>query len=316
MLLGIKAQACETTTIDSIVDNIDPHQTSQVDQATAVALNAFTLCDENLNYAGAALGHSFDSHEQGSTYRMTTVIAQNAKSISPEIKEGLVPALIDELDLHDYYSTAYILQLIEILIDKNSSLARKAALQLLSTQDPHAYSNNLLIATVTRLQKIAVQTPTPETGGSSIWAFRSRNTPCDDVTGPWGRYQLCPKYSASVADKYGNQIVLTCSSERYGIDFRVKFASSVWSKLSDANIETLAFGTNGTNQSMGVPYVIREDRALLASEPVSDEVMGKLLGANAADIYIRANSGEKNVGLRFTLKGSGKAIKKLMQYCE
>ncbi len=165
------------------------------------------------------------------------------------------------------------------------------------------------------MQKIIEKTPVTPTPGS-YWAFRSQNEGCDFISGPWGRYELCPRYFASVSDNQGNRIVLSCKSENAGIEFRVSLGNNLWAQLASKTIQSLGFAVNGSAQALGIPYVIARDQTLLAEEVLAPEMLDRLRSGSKLNILIRANSGEFNQQLPFTLQGSNKAITQLLQVCQ
>jgi hypothetical protein len=309
------SEACSYDTIQSIVSPINPYEANASSQLQ-MAFETLSLCDENLSYAGQLCGHSFNPYEGRSTKLMSEVVQQESSKLPPDLIEGLGLAMISELNLYEYASTVYMLRAVLSLGKAAPQHAKRFALALLKEQNAYERaSNEALLQAVRTLNSYSSVKP-PANGGSSIWAFRAQNQVCEYVRGPWGRYELCPSYYASVSDKYGNRIILACNSEHYGIEFRVGLGQELWSKVSSTSIQTMTFGTESLLQSMGVPYLINEDRTLLAEEALAPELLEELRRAKELKIGVRANSGEINHELQFTLKGSNVAIQQLLQACQ
>lgn len=316
------AQACTSATIDAIVNPINPYETSLVGDQMATALDTLGLCDENLQYAGVRLGQKFNPYESTSTQIMSQIVVSKSPSILHEMNYGLALGMIAKLNLYELNSTVTMLNAIVSLGRSARENAKTYALELLKKQNAYeANANSYLLQAVRDLKNLApqpVQPPPqviPVPVASPIWAFRSNNEACNGLTGPWGYYELCPRYYASVSDQFGNRIVLACKAENFGIEFRVTMSPSYWSRVANTNIETLAFGTSSTLQSLGAPYMIGPANTLMTQEPVAPEILNELRHANNLLINVRSNSGEVNTRLSFALKGSNIAIGQLLQYC-
>jgi hypothetical protein len=319
------AHACTTATIDSMIAPIDIYYQNRVAAQLDASLDTLGLCDENLSYAGAALAVKFDPYYPNAIGAMVAVISRQASSLPHELIAGLGAGLAKRVDLYYANSTYYMTNAIETLATYAPEYAKSFALALLSKQNPYnATANSYVLSTIKRLKTIAqpMQPPPPSPGpvvptpiASPIWGFRSNNETCNGVTGPWGYYELCPRYYASVSDQFGNRIVLACKSENFGVDFRVQLSQANWSKIASTRVQTLAFGTSSTLQSLGVPYMISQASTLLAQEPVAPEILNQLRSSNSLIINVRSNSGEVNTRLNFSLKGSNAAINQLLQYC-
>lgn len=309
-----QAKACTPETIRTIVGQIRTYEDRSVGNQLTAVLDNLALCDENLDLAGRLIGQSFTPYQEYATAVMSQIIQSRANLLPSELVRGLGFGLISEIAMYQHNPTINMLNAILSLARARPEYARLFALELLKKQAPYqAETNNQLLAAVGYLREMTVATP--PSGGSSIWAFRSQSESCEDVTGPWGRYELCPRYFASVSDAYGNRVVLACKSGNAGIEFRLALGSDLWRQAQSVRIQTLAFGTGSSMQSLGVPYVISRDRALLAEEVLAPEILQQLRSASKLKIAIRANSGESQLSLNFTLAGSGKAIGALLNVC-
>lgn len=309
-----QAEACTPDTIRTIVGQIQTYQQRSVGNQLSAVLDNLALCDENLDLAGQLIGRSFTPYQDYATSVMSEIIQSRANQLPSELVRGLGLGIIYEIAMYQHNPTVYMLNAILALARAQPQYARLFALELLKKQTPYQVeTNNQLLAAVGYLRNMTVAAP--PTGGSSIWAFRSQSESCEDVAGPWGRYELCPRYFASVSDAYGNRVVLACKSGNAGIEFRVALGSDLWRQAQSVRIQTLAFGTGSSMQSLGVPYVIARDRSLLAEEVLAPEILQQLRSASKLKIAIRANSGESQLSLNFTLAGSGKAIGSLLNVC-
>jgi hypothetical protein len=320
LLVGLgysDAKACTNATIDEIVVSINTFQEYSAGPQLRQVLSSLELCDENLYYAGYKVGSAFNPFQELATYEMANVVRNHAKSLPADLNQGLGLGLIHKLNLFQYNASIYMLNAILDLGKSKTQNAKQFALELLKRQNAYQEEANAqLLQAVQILQQYAKRS---SGGGSSqqgsYWAFRSRTEDCGYEAGPWGQYELCPRYFASVSDSYGNRIVLTCKAPNAGVEFRVSFANSVWSQFAGKQIQALGFGTTGAIQSLGVPYVIHRDQTLLAEEVLAPEILGALRGGNNLDILVRMDSGESSLNLKFTLKGSNKAISELLQVC-
>lgn len=307
------AWACTYETINTITENIEADYSTAAMQLEQ-SLRTLNLCDENLYYAGNSIGSKFDPSYQNSTYRMSEVIIKYSTSMNSDLIRGLGIALIKGLELDYGNSSIYMLRSVLALGKAAPIHSKEFALNLLKVQDPdYANANNQLLATVEQLQQTIQNNPEPVPG--SYWSFRSQNESCDFISGPWGQYELCPRYFASVSDNRGNRIVLSCKSENAGIEFRFSVGNSLWSQIASKTIQSLGFAVNGSAQSLGIPYVIARDQTLLAEEVLAPEMLDKLRTGKNLSISLRANSGEFSQQLPFTLQGSNKAITRLLQVC-
>lgn len=315
---GATALACSMSTLNSITSPIDPYYDNRVGQQVESALSSLSLCDENSEYGARLIGLKFDPYYTFSTGYMVESILPKINNLSVESALGLGFSVINKIDLYYSQSTEWMTYLIVELAKSRPQNAKQFALALLAKQDSYyREANQFILNAVEKIQKIAfkvVQAPSYQVG--SIWAFRSENETCDYYTTPWGRYSICPKYTASVSDQFGNRIILTCHSENFGIEFRLKLAGQSWANVAGENIQSLGFGSGQQVISLGVPYLVRQDKTLVAEEVLSPEMLWQLKSASKLEIKMRVNSGEKNVSLNFPLKGSNQAISRLLQYCQ
>lgn len=319
-LAGFRAEGCTNATIDEIVSSINTYKEHSVGAQLQQVVESLELCDENLYYAGFQVGRTFNTYKELATYDMSNVVMNAAKSLPADFNQGLGLAMIQGINMYKYNATVYMLKAILSLGKNAPQNAKQFALELLKQQNVYQEATNQqLLSAVQLLQKYAKQSGGGRSGGGSqqgsYWAFRSRTEDCGYEAGPWGQYELCPRYFASVSDSYGNRVVLTCKAPNAGIEFRVSFGNSMWTQLQGKQVQTLGFGTSGAIQSLGIPYIVNRDQTLLAEEVLAPEILGALRFGNGLDILVRMDSGESHLNLKFTLKGSNKAIGELLQVC-
>jgi hypothetical protein len=321
VLVGVLAvplysEACSIQTIDAMVDPIDPYESFSAKKNLQAVLENLQLCDENLFYAGDKVAKKFDPFYTRSSLFMSDIVRSNSSGLSEELASGLGLGLIDGIDLFYNNSTIYMLEAILQLARDHSNNAKQFAIELLKKSDPYYKAiNNELLKAVRTLRELANSTSNPQLP-SSIWSFRSEERTCKDISGPWGYYYPCPRYTASIADAKGNRLILSCRSNEHGINFRIRPSRELWNKVSNSEINTISFATNTINQQMGVPYMISEDGAIYVEESISEELLDRLRADKFLNIKMRLNSGESSAVLNYKLSGSNKAITKLMSYCQ
>jgi hypothetical protein len=240
------------------------------------------------------------------------IVVKRAPKLNNDLVHGLGLGLINRVDLY-YESTASILNAIVALGTSHNEYAKEFALSLLQKSDPYYENTDTQLKSAVASLRNAANAPSGDS--SEIWSFRSENKVCKTIPGQWGDYYPCPKYTASVSDQKGNRILLTCRSNEFGINFRIRPSRELWSQLANAKIEGLGFGTDKIHQWLGIPYLISEDFSLFAEEALSEELLNHLRSDKVLNITLRLNSGESNRSVRFNLSGSNKAIEKLLSYC-
>lgn len=309
--------ACTVETVNKIVSTIDPFREKSIQLNFTNAIESLSLCDENLFYAGKELGRSFDPFRVESTFIMSKVVIQEAGNINNELAYGLGLGLIGNLDLFRHNSTVYMLNAIIELARSNVGIAKEYALETMKKSDPfREQSNRELMKAVKILRELAQPPVLPPETPSSIWSFRSEDRVCKTIPGPWGYYYPCPKYTASIVDNRGNRLILTCSSNEYGINFRIRPSRELWNNIWSSTVESISFGTDKITQQMGLPYLINDDTAVHVEEPISEELLERLKADKVLNIKMRLNSGESSANLTYKLTGSNKAITTLMSYCQ
>lgn len=198
---------------------------------------------------------------------------------------------------------------------RHPHLAKEFAIELLKKKSVNYPNESQAIQHAVDRLKMTLDQGGSVVSGSSIWAFHSKNQSCDYYNGPWGYYYPCLRYYTTVSDNLGNRLILTCKNNESGIQFRVKLGNNMNNQLYQSQIESVSFGTNKLSQSMGEVYYIGQDNSLYVTEPISDELLVHLKSDKSLKVNFRINSGEANIQLGFTLKGSNQAVSKLIQVC-
>lgn len=310
-----QSKACTMETINEIASKINPYNEDEVSTTLQSTLDVIQLCDENLFYAGTAIGQKFNPYYDTASLTMSRVISNQASAMDSEFSKGVALGIIAKVNLY-YDTTIYFLNAIISLGKTNPSSAKELAIELLKKSNSYyTTTNNQLLQAVDILKSYApVNHKNP---GSQIWSFKSDNKTCRELRGPWrGAYYVCPQYYASVVDRKGNRITLTCNSEEYGIDLRARPSRELWNQIQNASIDGLNFGTNNINQWLGIPYLVTEDYTLLAESTLSEELLDGLRNDKFLELIFRLNSGEKELSMLFSLAGSNQAIKKLLEHCQ
>lgn len=315
-LITTSALACTMETIEKITNEVDPYYGNKVAGSLDNAIRVLGLCDENLGQAGILLGRTFDPYYRNSTQEMSQTVTALATQLHPELRRGLSEGMIEKVDLY-YQTSKWIMRSVYDLAKADSSLAKPSALALMKKSDSYYRdTDSYLKSTVDNLIRLAQTHVVDPIPSGSIWSFRSENKVCKSYPGPWGKYYVCPQYSASVADMKGNRILLTCSSMQDGIEMQLRLASESWMQIEPSTVSGVAFGTNSIRQSMGIPFVLPEHRVLILEEVLSEEVLTALQRDKTLSLKVRSRSGEKELQLNVPLSGSNAAISKLRSVCQ
>ncbi len=312
---GFQSEACSAERIESIANGINFYTSNVYEKIDQAIVSVTSLCDENLYDAGWVVGSKFYPYYQVNVENSSRVIIDRIALMSPEFARGLGLGLIDQLYLYYAASTKAMTAAIRALGSAYPVHAKEFALLLMEKKNEYYQESNYHIQKAIEVLTEAYIGGGNSTSGSSIWAFHSRNQSCDSYVGPWGDYYPCLRYFTTVSDNVGNQLVLTCGQNEQGIQFRVLLSRNVLRQVAGSRINTLAFGSEKRMQSMGSVYFVRKDRALLVSEPLSEELLTRLRSDKTLFVNLRMNSGESGLSIKFKLNGSNKAISQLMNYC-
>jgi hypothetical protein len=309
------SQACTAQTLMDMTDNIKFYNNDVATQVDLTIKNITQLCDENLYLAGDQIGQKFVPYEPIRVKNAAAVLVQNLEKMPADMVRGLGLALIEKISLPYQETTATFANTVASFGLKHTYLAKEFAINLLKKKNvSYPEESQSIQYAVDRLMTV-IDHGDSSSIGSSIWAFHSSNQSCNYYSGPWGYYYPCPRFYSTVSDNLGNRLILTCKSNESGIQFRVKLGRNVANQLYQAQIESVSFGTNNLSQSMGEVYYIGQDNSLYVTEPISDELLIHLKSDKSLKVNFRINSGEANIQLGFTLKGSNQAISKLIQAC-
>ena len=336
------SQACTLATISTVTSTVNPDDQDTVTAQLKTALATLKLCTENQYEAGYVLGDRFNPFFSNATSGMSDLISTSAKSIPSELARGLGDGLIANVNLYFSASQGMIKAIVD-LAKAYPNLAKGFVPGLLKKSNVNFPSSNAFlkdaVATLTALSATATP-PTPPAQPpqptrptqptqpapsnpssqpnfpeSSNWSFSSLNQTCKTYSTAWGVYSVCPQYAATVTDESGNRIVLTCSSNNYGIEMQVRLSTNIAMQIDFAQISGLSIGTNTIKQSLGLPYSIPQERVLIAGQTMTPEILKALKTDKGLVVSVRSR-GEPYFQLKFPLSGSNAAIQKLMQVCE
>jgi hypothetical protein len=311
------ASACTEETLSDMTNNIRFYNDDAPIQVDLAIQNITQLCDENLYVAGYKIGDKFPSYEPVRVRRATMVLLQRLADMPPDMVRGLGLALIENIAIYYPDTTTSFANTVVDFGTKYTYLAKEFAIELLKKKNSsYPQENQIIQNAVDRLKIMIENGGSGATVPSSIWAFHSKNQSCDHYSGPWGYYYPCMRYYTSVSDQLGNRLILTCKNNESGIQFRVKLGNNMNNQLYNSHIESVSFGTNNFTQAMGEAYYIGQDNSLFVTEPISEELLTRLKSDKELRVNFRINSGEVNIRLAFNLKGSSKAVSKLIQVCK
>ena len=321
----LSANACTYDSIQRISGTVNPYESSSVAAAYARAIDTLSLCDENQYFAGEALGKRFNSYEGYASQMMARTAQSRIRSMNPDFARGMALGIVDQVNVYERISTSWMVWAVVEIARVYRTAARELAFKLSAKDSSYEEDGTSYIRSgVASLIEIAKSVNPPDNGGGgggnppqSMWSFRSEQQTCVDYySGPWGTYYACPKYTASVADAKGNRLILNCSSQNAGIEFRVQLGREMARLLVGKELETFSFGTDKLQQIMGVPYFIQQANALYSGEVLAPEILDHLAADRRLVVGFRLNAGESNLSLNFSLGGSNAAIKQLKQVCQ
>jgi hypothetical protein len=315
-LITLRSMACTQERIQNITENIHFYNSDAAIQVDLAIQNITELCDENLFFAGLDIGEKFEPYHPVQVRAAANVISTRANQMPSEMIRGLGIGLIRKISIFNGDTTLILADAVAILGESQSIYAKEFALELLEKKHgSYPTESQYIQNAVDRLKLQMGNSPSPILG-SSIWAFHSQNQHCDYYSGPWGYYYPCQRYYTSVSDNFGNRLILNCGQEESGIQFRVKLGPNLRKQLYRSQIESVSFGTDKISQSMGAVYFIAQDNSIYVVEPISYELLSALRSDKRLRVNFRLNSGETNIQLDFTLKGSNRAVVQLSHACQ